>query len=277
MISRMTLKNDSEKEASQTQEKSEAQVEEVNKQQQEQQPQSPPQNHYQFQTPLPPKHYLFEGLPPPVPVQVPNCPSILQASKKRDWLPVKWKRLHPVYKTQGVCVEPRQGHRAVAYKHLMITFSGGNEELFNDLNVYNTTTNEWFQPNVKGQIPPPRAAYGAAIDGHRILMFGGMEEGVTFVDSLYELNVQKWEWTLLDPSCFGRTPFERPCSRIGHSFTLIKDRIFMFGGLSMEKELGENGYFSVPNYLNELHVLHARLNKQHGVWELPITFGEFIK
>lgn len=269
----MTLHKDSESAAKQTEPTVATKAGELQGSQQQQPPQ---QNLNQVQSwqAQPPQQYLFEGLPPaPVPIQQP-CPLFLQASKKRDWLPVKWKRLRPVYKTQGVDVEPRQGHKAVAYKHLIITFSGGNEELFHDLNVYNTVTNEWYQPNVKGQIPPPRAAYGAAIDGHRILIFGGMEEGVTFVDTLYELNVQKWEWTLLRPSSVGHTPFERPCARIGHSFTLIKDRIFMFGGLAMEKELGEEGYYVLPNYLNELHLLHVRLNKQHGVWEMPVTFGK---
>jgi len=42
--------------------------------------------------------------------------------------------------------------------------------------------------------------------------------------------VNSWEWTKLKP-----TPPKHgspPCPRLGHSFTLIDDNIFLFGGLA---------------------------------------------
>jgi host cell factor len=47
----------------------------------------------------------------------------------------KWKK---VVTTVGACPRPRHGHRAVAYKDLMIVFGGGNEGIVEELHVFNT-------------------------------------------------------------------------------------------------------------------------------------------
>ena len=48
----------------------------------------------------------------------------------------KWKK---VVSTVGPSPRPRHGHRAVAYKDLMIVFGGGNEGIVDDLHVFNTS------------------------------------------------------------------------------------------------------------------------------------------
>lgn len=74
------------------------------------------------------------------------------------------------------CYRPRHGHRAVSIKDLMIVFGGGNEGIVDELHVFNTVTNQWFVPAVRGEIPPGCAAYGIACDQLRIFIFGGMIE-----------------------------------------------------------------------------------------------------
>ena len=66
---------------------------------------------------------------------------------------LKWKR---TTSTTGPAPRPRHGHRAVAIKDLIVIFGGGNEGIVDELHVYNTTTNQWFVPAVRGEIPPGR-------------------------------------------------------------------------------------------------------------------------
>lgn len=58
----------------------------------------------------------------------------------------------------------------------MLVFGGGNEGIVDQLHVYNTVTNQWFLPAVRGDIPQGCAAYGIACDMFRIFIFGGMLE-----------------------------------------------------------------------------------------------------
>ena len=49
----------------------------------------------------------------------------------------KWKKITT---TIGPCPRPRHGHKAIAYKDLMIVFGGGNEGIVDELHVFNTST-----------------------------------------------------------------------------------------------------------------------------------------
>ena len=51
---------------------------------------------------------------------------------------------------------------------------------------------------------------------------------------LYELQASRWEWKHLHP----KAPANNitPCARLGHSFTLVGKRVFLFGGLANDSE-----------------------------------------
>ena len=70
---------------------------------------------------------------------------------------LKWKR---TTSTTGPAPRPRHGHRAVAIKDLIVIFGGGNEGIVDELHVYNTSTNQWFVPAVRGEIPPGNENHG---------------------------------------------------------------------------------------------------------------------
>ena len=76
---------------------------------------------------------------------------------------------------------------------------------------------------MKGDIPPGCAAYGFVVDGTRILIFGGMIEYGKYSNELYELQASRWEWKRLRP----KPPKSggMPCPRLGHSFTLIGNKV----------------------------------------------------
>ncbi|XP_005748048.1 host cell factor 1b isoform X1 [Pundamilia nyererei] len=177
----------------------------------------------------------------------------------------RWKR---VVGSTGPVPRPRHGHRAVAIKELMVVFGGGNEGIVDELHVYNTATNQWFIPAVRGDIPPGCAAYGFVCDGTRLLVFGGMVEYGKYSNDLYELQASRWEWKRLKAKAPKNGP--PPCPRLGHSFSLIGSRCYLFGGLANDSEDPKN---NIPRYLNDLYCLELRPGSSVVGWEIPATSG----
>jgi host cell factor len=59
-----------------------------------------------------------------------------------------------------------------------------------------------------------------------------------------------------------------PCPRLGHSFTMVGDKIYLFGGLANESDDPKN---NIPRYLNDMYTLEIKGNVCQ--WELPETYG----
>ncbi|CAJ0579472.1 unnamed protein product, partial [Mesorhabditis spiculigera] len=180
---------------------------------------------------------------------------------------VKWKK---VQNTSGPTPRPRHGHRAVAIKDLMIVFGGGNEGIVDEMHVYNTTTNQWFVPSVRGDVPQGSAAFGIVCNANQIFIFGGMVEYGKYSAELYELQANRWEWRRLRP----RAPraSEPPCARLGHSFTITSQQVaYVFGGLANDSADPKT---NVPRYLNDLFSIDLRqASGQLLQWETPQTYG----
>ncbi|XP_043830740.1 host cell factor 1 isoform X6 [Dromiciops gliroides] len=177
----------------------------------------------------------------------------------------RWKR---VVGWSGPVPRPRHGHRAVAIKELIVVFGGGNEGIVDELHVYNTATNQWFIPAVRGDIPPGCAAYGFVCDGTRLLVFGGMVEYGKYSSDLYELQASRWEWKRLKAKAPKNGP--PPCPRLGHSFSLVGNKCYLFGGLANDSEDPKN---NIPRYLNDLYILELRPGSGVVAWDIPITYG----
>ena len=124
-------------------------------------------------------------------------------------------------------------------------------------------------PPVKGDIPPGCAAFGFVVDGTRILVFGGMVEYGKYSNDLYELQASRWEWKKLKPKPPRNAP--PPCPRLGHSFTLIGNKVFLFGGLANDSEDPKN---NIPRYLNDLYTLEIRPNSNIMQWDIPSCYGQ---
>ncbi|KAF4110296.1 hypothetical protein G5714_009548 [Onychostoma macrolepis] len=187
------------------------------------------------------------------------------ASSGTSVMQPRWKR---VLGWSGPVPRPRHGHRAVAIKELMVVFGGGNEGIVDELHVYNTATNQWFIPAVRGDIPPGCAAYGFVCDGTRLLVFGGMVEYGKYSNDLYELQASRWEWKRLKPKAPKNGP--PPCPRLGHSFSLVGNKCYLFGGLANDSEDPKN---NIPRYLNDLYTLELRPGSNVAGWDIPITYG----
>ncbi|XP_021574974.1 host cell factor 1-like, partial [Carlito syrichta] len=101
-----------------------------------------------------------------------------------------------------------------------------------------SATNQWFIPAVRGDIPPGCAAYGFVCDGTRLLVFGGMVEYGKYSNDLYELQASRWEWKRLKAKTPKNGP--PPCPRLGHSFSLVGNKCYLFGGLANDSEDPKN-------------------------------------
>ncbi len=122
---------------------------------------------------------------------------------------------------------------------------------------------------MKGDVPPGCAAYGFTTDGNRCWVFGGMMEYGKYSNDLYELKVATWEWRRIKPRPpKNGDPLPRP--RLGHSFTLIGNKIYLFGGLANDSD---NPKTNLPKYLNDLYTLELKANVNMYQWERPHTHG----
>ena len=73
----------------------------------------------------------------------------------------------------------------------------------------------------------------------------------------------RWEWKRLKP----KPPKSGlpPCPRLGHSFTLINNKVYLFGGLANDSEDPKN---NVPRYLNDLYTLELKQNSNLMQWDM---------
>lgn len=180
----------------------------------------------------------------------------------------KWRKLDNI---EGPIPKSRHGHRAISFKDMMIIFGGGNDGFINELHVFRTSNNQWYVPNMKGELPPGCAAYGFATDGsNRVLLFGGMLEFDKCSGDLFELRLNNWEWKRIKPKPprDGNPP---PQARFGHSFTYIDNRIYLFGGLAKYTNYSKQNTFK---YLNDLYVLELKAHPHLYQWEKPMTCGK---
>ncbi|XP_040030963.2 host cell factor 2 isoform X1 [Gasterosteus aculeatus] len=177
----------------------------------------------------------------------------------------QWRKVHSV---SGVVPRSRHGHRAAAIRELIVVFGGGNEGISEDLHVYNTVSKQWFLPAVRGDIPPGCAAHGFVCEGTRILVFGGMVEFGKYTNSLYELQASRWLWKKLKPRA-PRNGFP-PCPRIGHSFTLVGNKCYLFGGLANDSE-DPNG--NITRYMGDFYELELQSLSGARGWSIPETKG----
>ncbi|XP_028307202.1 host cell factor 2 isoform X2 [Gouania willdenowi] len=177
----------------------------------------------------------------------------------------QWRK---VYSVSGIIPRSRHGHRAATIRELIIVFGGGNEGIAEDLHVYNTVSKQWFLPAVRGDIPPGCAAHGFICDGTRLLVFGGMVEFGKYTNNLYELQASRWLWKKLKPKAPKNAP--PPCPRIAHSFTLVGNKCYLFGGLANDSE-DPNG--NIPRYMGDFYELELQSGSGVKGWNIPETKG----
>ena len=83
----------------------------------------------------------------------------------------------------------------------------------------------------------------------------------------FKFQASRWEWKRLKP----RPPKNGlpPCPRLGHSFTIVGNKAFLFGGLANDSDDHKT---NIPRYLNDLYTLELKSNNTLQ-WEIPATYG----
>ncbi|KAF8776961.1 Kelch domain-containing protein 3 [Argiope bruennichi] len=119
----------------------------------------------------------------------------------------------------------------VAFQHFIFLWGGIDDYLqANPLFCFDTTTLTWSKPTVSGQVPYPRACHTACVIGHYMYIFGGYHNlSISFLNTVYRLNLITFEWEEVFTS--GIPPRERRF----HSVCVVDDRMFLFGGMGMDR------------------------------------------
>lgn len=112
----------------------------------------------------------------------------------------------------------------------------------------------------------------------------------------------RWEWKRLKAKAPKNGP--PPCPRLGHSFSLVGSKCYLFGGLANDSEDPKNNiprylnvyflfffiiflyyayiimlvkmtycFFLYLRYLNDLYILELRPGSGVVAWDIPITYG----
>ncbi|MEE6492355.1 hypothetical protein FKM82_016557 [Ascaphus truei] len=113
----------------------------------------------------------------------------------------------------------------------------------NDVHVFDTITQTWFQPVVKNVPPQARAAHSCAVLGNKGYVFGGRVLQ-TRMNDLHFVNLDTWTW-----SGGIQVNGENPKGRSWHSLTSVgDDQLFLFGGLSAESvPLSDGWIYSITS------------------------------
>ena len=96
-----------------------------------------------------------------------------------------------------------------------------------------------------------------------------MVEYGKYSNDLFELQASRWEWKKLKPKPPRNGP--PPCPRLGHSFTIIGNKVYLFGGLANDSEDPKN---NIPRYLNDLYTLEIKPNSNVMQWDIPSCYGQ---
>eukprot|EP01133_Synstelium_polycarpum_P021128 gene21128-25382_t len=127
---------------------------------------------------------------------------------------------------------PRHSHTMVAYNGQLYLFGGIGKDsaVYNDLHIYNPTTNEWtdvpIAPNEtnNGVVPSRRWGHTAVVVGEEMLVFGGMKDTSFYRNVVaYSFSTRKWHQVSSPNNA-------HPHGRQYHGCEVVGRRMYIFGG-----------------------------------------------
>ncbi|KAL2935373.1 Kelch domain-containing protein 3 [Bienertia sinuspersici] len=170
----------------------------------------------------------------------------------------KWKQSETMEKGGGP--GKRWGHTCNAIRggKLLYVFGGygQNNSQTNKVHVFDTDTQTWSEPAIKGTPPTPRDSHTCTTVGDNLFVFGGTD-GLNPLGDLHILDTLSHTW--ISPNVRG----DGPQAREGHSAALVGERLFIFGGC------GKSMNDPSEVYYNDLHIL----NTKSFVWQRAATLG----
>ncbi|KAF2075942.1 hypothetical protein CYY_002745 [Polysphondylium violaceum] len=143
-----------------------------------------------------------------------------------------------------------------------VLFIGGQEtdtKRFNEIIYYDTETQTFSKPSVKGDRVPNFSRHSASLVHDKIYIFGGFDGHGTNFD-LATYNTSNRYWTNIPKEAIKGS---LPHSRTNHASAVVGKNVYIFGGNNND----ENGRYQV---LDDLHVL----NTNELEWSQPNVTGD---
>ena len=118
----------------------------------------------------------------------------------------------------------------------MVFFGGSTREarFYNDVYLYNLTTNTWSHPTTSTTRPPPRSGHTAVLHDNSLLVYGGQHirlpasqhatPTVTFYSDVWQLDLSAFEWHKCEVKA------ANPPRRNGHTAWVRGDSMWLVGG-----------------------------------------------
>jgi len=140
-------------------------------------------------------------------------------------------------KVAGAPPTKRFKHTATAFGKYII-FIGGQEtdtKRFNEIIYFDTQTQAFFRPIIKGDVPPNFSRHVAVLVKGRIFVFGGFDGfGTNFELAIF--NPATFAWTNVDRS---QVRGELPPPRTNHSAAAVDNMLYLFGGNNNNSATGQ--------------------------------------
>ncbi|KHJ46275.1 kelch repeat protein [Trichuris suis] len=175
----------------------------------------------------------------------------------------------------------RYGHTAVAYKDMCYIWGGRNDinGACNVLHQFDPKSGLWRQVITKGDTAPSRDGHSACVYNDQMIIFGGFEEGYQrFSNDTYALDFRNNCWHQLHPE--GPPPVWRDF----HTATMIRDRMYVFGGRSDESgpfHTNSELYNTELMYLdfadNSWHTNNFKIPPDNSLWTKLYVYGNCPK
>ncbi|XP_077995275.1 kelch domain-containing protein 3-like [Glandiceps talaboti] len=152
-----------------------------------------------------------------------------------DTTTMRWELLRV---TRGEPAYWRDFHTAIAIDSLMVVFGGRsdvqgpwhtNRELYcNEVQVFDTRDNSWYQPVTSGPVPDGRRSHSTFLHNGQIFIFGGYN-GLKdkHYNDMYKLDPTSMTWTEIKAG----GPV-KPCPRRRQCCCVVGQQMVLFGGTS---------------------------------------------
>lgn len=129
------------------------------------------------------------------------------------------------------------------FNSFLIIFGGLSQTntTYNDVYIYDIDKNEWFMPDIEGDIPDSRCSHSSVIYENKLYIYGGSSPSSGLFDDLWELDISdihKLKWKCLsNNSGSGYREMHSSCI----FFDNDKPYIFIHGGRSGEGRILSEG------------------------------------
>jgi N-acetylneuraminic acid mutarotase len=127
------------------------------------------------------------------------------------------------------------------------------------LAVYSISSNEWTAIQTQGTGPSARTRHTAVLLGSSsMLVFGGCNSAGVFFNDAYQLSLDTWTWTKLQPLS------PPPPPRYHHSCHFVHGKVVLYGGVNPKQAFDSVVLLQTSSGVQELSALADELARMTG-------------